>query len=179
MDADRNMLECTPQDWGTGVVIHAKEQRIMSTGVYKNSVEHKYSYNAVQYKVPAFGWSSTKEHIGIWFINPTIEYLSGGASKQELVCHFDANDNPDPIILDYWRGTHYGGGASCNIAAGEKWSKVIGPIFVYFNSLSDPKTPSAADLATLAATAGNPTVPPAWKENADRLVAGRARPGEN
>ena len=104
VDADRNMLECTPQDWGAGVVIHAKEQRILSTGLYKNSVEHKYSYNAVQYKIPAYGWSSTKDHIGVWFINPTIEYLSGGASKLELVCHFDANDNPDPIILDYWRG---------------------------------------------------------------------------
>jgi rhamnogalacturonan endolyase len=169
VDADRNMLECTPQDWGAGVVVHAKEQRILNTGYYRNSVEHKYSYNAVQYKIPAFGWSSTKEHIGIWFINPTIEYLSGGASKQELVCHFDANNNPDPIILDYWRGTHYGGGANCNIAAGEKWSKVIGPIFVYCNALADPMIASRADLNTLAATAGNPTVPPAWKENATVL----------
>jgi rhamnogalacturonan endolyase len=169
VDADRNMLECTPLDWGNGVVIHAKEQRILSTGYYKNSVEHKYSYTAVQYKVPAFGWSSTKAHIGIWFINPTIEYLSGGASKQELVCHFDSNDDPDPIILDYWRGTHFGGGAQCSIAAGENWSKVIGPIFVYVNSLSSFKTPSKAGLATLAATAGNPTVPVAWKDNATVL----------
>jgi rhamnogalacturonan endolyase len=141
----------------------------MSVGVYKNSVEHKYSYNAVQYKVPAYGWSSTKQHLGIWFINPTIEYLSGGASKQELDCHFGDNGNPDPIILDYWRGTHYAGGASCNIGAGENWSKVVGPIFVYVNSLSDFKTPSADDLATLAATAGNPTIPPAWKENQTAL----------
>ena len=169
VDADRNMLQCSPQDWGTGVVVHAKEQRILSTGVYKNSVEHKYSYNAVQYKIPAYGWSSTKDHVGVWFINPTIEYLSGGASKQELVCHFDANNNPDPIILDYWRGTHYGGGATCDIAAGESWSKVIGPIFVYCNALADPKIPSQANLATLSATGGNPTVPPAWKENATVL----------
>ncbi len=169
VDADRNLLECTPQDWGAGIQIHAKEQRILSTGLYKNSVEHKYSYTAVQYKIPAFGWSSTKDHVGVWFINPTIEFLSGGASKQELVCHFDANDNPDPIILDYWRGTHYGGGASCNMSAGEEWSKVIGPIFVYCNALSNPKVPSAADLATLAATAGNPTVPAAWKANATAL----------
>ena len=81
VDSDRNMLECTPQDWGAGVVIHAKEQRLLSTGYYKNSVEHKYSYNAVQYKIPAYGWSSTKDHIGVYFINPTVEYLSGGASK--------------------------------------------------------------------------------------------------
>lgn len=169
VDADRNMLQCAPRDWGTGVVVHAKEQRILTRGVYQNSVEHKYSYNAVQYKVPAFGWSSTKHRIGIWFVNPTIEYLSGGASKQELVCHFGDNANPDPIILNYWRGTHYGGGATCSVAAGEKWSKVIGPIFVYVNSLDKFESPTQADLDTLAATAGNPTVPAAWKANATAL----------
>jgi rhamnogalacturonan endolyase len=169
VDADRNMLECTPQDWGAGVVIHAKEQRILNTGNYKNSVEHKYSYNAEQYRIPAYGWSSTKNHIGVFFINPTTEYLSGGASKLELVAHYDANDNPDPIILDYWCAGHYGGGAGCSIPAGEEWSKVVGPIFVYCNSLTDPKTPSQADLDTLAATAGNPVVPAAWHENATTL----------
>jgi rhamnogalacturonan endolyase len=169
VDSDRNLLECTPQDWGKGVVIHAKEQRLLSTGYYKNSVEHKYSYNAVQYKIPAYGWSSTKNHIGVWFINPSTEYLSGGASKLELVCHYDANDDPDPIILDYWCAGHYGGGAGCNIPAGENWNKVIGPIFVYCNTLAEPRVPSQADLDTLAATAGNPTVPPAWKDNATAL----------
>jgi len=169
VDQDRNMLECTPQDWGAGVVIHAKEQLILSTGNYKNSVEHKYSYNAIQYKIPAYGWSSTKDHVGVWFINPTTEYLSGGASKLELVCHYDANDNPDPIILDYWCAGHYGGGAGCNIPAGENWNKVIGPIFVYCNTLTDPKSASQTDLDTLAATAGNPTVPPAWHDNATSL----------
>ena len=169
VDADRNMLECTPQDWGAGVVIHAKEQRILGTGYYKNSVEHKYSYNAIQYKIPAYGWSSTKDHIGVFFINPTTEYLGGGSSKMELVAHFDANDNPDPIILDYWCAGHYAGGASCNIPAGENWNKVVGPIFVYCNTLTNPKVPSAADLATLEATAGNPTVPPAWHDNATAL----------
>lgn len=169
VDADRNMLACAPRDWGTGVVIHAKEQRLMSQGVYQNSVEHKYSYTAVQYKAPAFGWSSTQRHVGVWFVNPTIEYLSGGASKQELVCHFGDNDNPDPIILDYWRGTHFDGGAPCNVAAGEAWSKVIGPIFIYVNALDRFANPSSADLAKLAATAGNPTVPDAWQRNATTL----------
>jgi rhamnogalacturonan endolyase len=169
VDADRNMLECTSQDWGAGVVIHAKEQRILSTGYYKNSVEHKYSYNAVQYKIPAYGWSSTKDHIGVYFINPTTEYLSGGSEKLELVCHYDANDNPDPIILDYWCAGHYGGGAGCNVPAGENWSKVIGPIFVYCNTLTSPRVPSQTDMATLTATVGDPTVPPAWHDNATAL----------
>jgi len=169
VDADRNMLECAPTDWGTGVVVHAKEQRIMSKGYYQNSVEHKYSYSAVQYKTPAYGWSSTANHLGIWFINPTTEYLSGGASKQELDCHFGDNANPPPILLDYWRGTHYGRNTQCAIAAGEEWSKVIGPIFVYVNALDSFQTPSQADMDTLAATAGNPTVPAAWKDNATAL----------
>jgi len=169
VDADRNMLECAPTDWGTGVVVHAKEQRIMSEGYYKNSVEHKYSYSGVQYKTPAYGWSSTKNHLGIWFINPTTEFLSGGASKQELDCHFGDNANPAPILLDYWRGTHYGRNTVCSIAEGEEWSKVVGPIFVYVNALDSFQTPSPAALDTLNATAGNPTVPAAWKNNAMAL----------
>ena len=169
VDKDRNMLEAAPTDWGTGVVVHAKEQRIMSKGVYKNSVEHKYSYSGVQYKSPAYGWSSTKNHIGIWFINPTIEYLSGGPSKIELDDHFGDNDNPEPIILDYWVGGHYDTGARVNVAAGESWTRVVGPIFVYVNSLDRPKPTSQAELDTLAATAGNPTVPASWHDNANAL----------
>ena len=148
VDADRNMLECAPTDWGDGVVVHAKEQRILIKGPYKNSVEHKYSYSGVQYKTPAYGWSSTKDHIGIWFINPTIEYFSGGPTKLELDCHFGDNDNPDPIILDYWEGGHYDGGSAARIAAGEEWSRVVGPIFIYVNSLPEFKTPSKADLGS-------------------------------
>jgi hypothetical protein len=169
VDKDRNMLEAAPTDWGTGVVVHAKEQRIMDKGVYKNSVEHKYSYSGVQYNAPAYGWSSTKDHIGIWFMNPTIEYLSGGPTKLELDDHFGDNDNPEPIILDYWLGGHYDTGARANVAAGEEWHKVVGPIFVYANSLDRPQPTTPAELATLAQTAGNPTVPPSWTANANAL----------
>jgi len=171
VDPDRNLLECAPTDWGNGVVVHAKEQRIMNSGPYKNSVEHKYNYSGVQYRTPAYGWSSTKTHLGIWFINPSIEYLSGGPTKNELDCHYGDNDDPDPIILDYWEGGHYDNGSRCNIAAGETWNKVIGPIFIYVNSLpaEQIQTPGTADLARFHATAGNPVVPPAWTANANAL----------
>jgi len=171
VDKNRNMLECAPADWGTGVVVHAKEQRILTKGVYKNSVEHKYSYSGVQYRTPAYGWSSTKDHIGIWFINPTIEYLSGGPEKLELDAHFGDNDDPDPIILDYWLGGHYDTGARVNVAAGEEWTKVVGPIFVYVNSLDHPKTNTKIELEKLAATSGsgNPKVPTSWHDNANEL----------
>ena len=68
-------------DLRNGVVIHAKEQSILTRGIYKNSVEHKYSYNAVMYKLTAWGWSSTKDHIGVYFINPSNEYIGGGAGE--------------------------------------------------------------------------------------------------
>ena len=163
VDADRNMLMCNNQDERAGVVVHAKEQRILNTGIYKNSVEHKYSYCAEMYKLPAYGWSSTKDHIGVYFINPSTEYIGGGAAKLDLVCHMGAT------LLDYWTSGHYAGGACCSIPAGESWKKVIGPIFVYCNALVDPKDPSKADLDTLAATAGNPTVPAVWHDNAMAL----------
>jgi rhamnogalacturonan endolyase len=167
-DKDRNMLEAAPKDWGTGVVVHAKEQRIMAQGVYKNSVEHKYTYSGMQYKTPAYGWSSTKTHLGVWFINPTAEYLSGGPFRIDLDVHFGDNGDPEPIILDYWHSGHYAG-ANTRIAAGEDWHKVIGPIFVYVNELDKPAPTSDAELKTLAATAGNPTVPASWTANANAL----------
>jgi rhamnogalacturonan endolyase len=163
VDADRNMPMCNNADLRSGVVIHAKEQRILNTGIYKNSVEHKYSYCAEMYKLPAYGWSSINDHIGIWFINPSNEYLGGGPTRLDLVCHMGAT------MLDYWTSGHYAGGAECNIPAGEVWNKVVGPIFVYCNALQNFQTPSQTDLDTLAATAGNPTVPPAWTANANAL----------
>jgi rhamnogalacturonan endolyase len=159
VDADRNMLMCSNDDERQGVVIHAKEQRILNTGIYKNSVEHKYSYCGVMYQLPAYGWSSTKNHIGVYFINPSTEYIGGNASKLDLVCHMGAT------VLDYWTSGHYAGGAGCNIPAGENWNKVIGPIFVYYNSLSNPQDPSPADLATLKATEGNPIIPAVLHDN--------------
>ena len=163
VDADRNMPMISNADQRSAVVIHAKEQSIISTGIYKNSVEHKYSYCAEMYKLPAYGWSSINDHVGIWFINPSNEYLGGGPTRIDLVCHMGAT------MLDYWTSGHYAGGAGCNIPAGQVWNKVVGPIFVYFNSLQSAQTPSQADLDTLKATEGNPTIPAAWTANANAL----------
>lgn len=173
VDKDRNMLEAAPTDWGEGVVVHAKEQRIMAKGVYKNSVEHKYTYSGMQYVTKAYGWSSTKNHIGAWFINPTTEYLSGGPTRIDLDAHFGDNGDPEPIILDYWHSGHYDG-TRAQIPAGEEWSKVVGPIFVYVNSLGatskdKPQPTTQAELDTLKATEGNPTVPASWTANANAL----------
>jgi len=68
-------------------------------------------------------------------------------------------------LLDYWTSGHYAGGAGNSIPQGQDWTKVVGPIFVYLNALENPKDPSPAELGTLAATQGNPTVPQTWHDN--------------
>ena len=166
VDKDRNQLMShAPEDHP----IHAKEQSIYTSGVYKNSVEHKYSYNAPMYKLTAWGWSSTKDRIGVYFINPSTEYIVGGPERLDLIDHMTAPGaaSYQAIILDYWTSGHYAGGASNSIPAGEEWRHVVGPIFVYFNRIADPRDPSQADLDKLAATSGSgaPAVPAVWHDN--------------
>ena len=166
VDKDRNQLMShAPEDHE----IHAKEQSIYTTGIYKNSVEHKYSYNAPMYKLQAWGWSSTKDHIGVYFMNPSTEYIVGGPERLDLIDHMTAPGAASyhGIILDYWTSGHYGGGASNSIPAGEEWRHVVGPIFIYFNAIANPQDPSQADLDKLTATSGSgmPAVPAVWRDN--------------
>lgn len=146
IDSRRNRLMPSGADWDHGAPLNMKEARRLTTGIYRGQVEHKYDYSAVQFDIPAFGWSSTKHHIGLYLINPSMEYLSSGPLHVELTGHLDDNEGGDPTILDYWRGTHYGG-SILPLVEGETWSKVVGPIFVYVNSAADPNAMFADALA--------------------------------
>jgi rhamnogalacturonan endolyase len=143
VDGNRNMKLITAYDWDHGTPMNMKEARLMNTGDYKGQVEHKYDYSANQFQTLTWGWSSTTKHIGIWFINPTIEYLSGGPTKVELSAHRDATFTDSltapavPCLLNYWRGSHYGG-SSLVVEQGEHWSKIIGPFLIYCNSGENP-----------------------------------------
>ena len=142
VDANRNMAMITTYDWNHGTEMNMKEARRMNSGVYQGQVEHKYDYSANQFDVRAWGWVSSARHIGLWFVNPSVEYLSGGPTKFELSAHRDATftDSLDapapPTLLNYWRGSHYGG-SLCNIAQTDAWTKVIGPFLIYCNSGAD------------------------------------------
>jgi rhamnogalacturonan endolyase len=137
IDAQRNMAMPNGYDWDHATDLNMKEARLLTTGVKKGIAEHKYDYCADQFNIPAFGWSSTKQHVGIYFINPSMEYLSSGPTHFELTGHLDDGDGGDPTLLDYWRGTHYGG-SILPIAANEDWTKVVGPILIYVNSGATP-----------------------------------------
>lgn len=140
VDANRNMRMITTYDWNHATQMNMKEARRMNTGVYKDQVEHKYDYSANQFDVRAWGWSSSQRRVGVWLVNPSVEYLSGGPTKVELSAHRDATFNTNalnapapPCLLNYWRSSHYGG-SICNIASTDAWTKVIGPFLIYCNS---------------------------------------------
>lgn len=164
IDANRNKRMPAPADWDQGTPLNMKEVRRLNTGIYAGQVEHKYDYSAIQFDIPAYGWSSISRHIGLWFINPSIEYLSGGATKVELTGHLDNNRGAAPTLLNYWRGSHYGG-TSCVVAAGEAWTKVIGPFLIYCNAGADPTSMWKDALAQAASQAQ--AWPYAWVSGVD------------
>ena len=155
VDSRRSMQMITAYDWNHGTVMNMKEARLMNSGVMKGQVEHKYDYSAIQFDTPAYGWSSTKDKIGIWLINPSNEYMSGGATKLELIAHRDATFTdsltaPAPAtILNVWKGPHYGG-TNADVEQGEEWKKTIGPFLLYCNT---GETPQAAWKDALARAA--------------------------
>jgi rhamnogalacturonan endolyase len=99
--------------------------------------EDKYVYTALQSENRAYGFSSTTRRVGFFFVNPSIEYLSGGPTKPEFLAHRDTTRVQAPVVLNYWRSSHYGG-ANVTVAAGEAWTKVIGPFMLYLNEGPDP-----------------------------------------
>ena len=104
----------------------------------KTARENKYNYTTLQSENPAFGWASTMSNVGFFIVNPVMEYMSGGPTKVEFLCHRDTNAVAAPCVLNYWRSSHYGG-ANVTVAPGEHWVKVVGPILVYVNSGGDPQ----------------------------------------
>jgi len=134
IDADRHRVMPSGYDWDHGEPLNLKEARRMTTGVHKGEPEHKYDYSAVFADTPAYGWSSTKNTVGLWMINPSLEYLGGGPTKAELTGHLDVNPGGLPTLLNMWVGSHYGG-TTISVAQTDSWTKVVGPFVLYCNVL--------------------------------------------
>lgn len=93
---------------------------------------NKYNYTTLQFENPVYGFAGTKSGLGLFFVHASTEYLTGPPTKVEFLGH------RHNTLLAYWRSSHYGGG-TVDVAAGEQWTKVIGPIFLYANSGADPQ----------------------------------------
>jgi rhamnogalacturonan endolyase len=134
---DRQMI--SGYDWMHGELLNLKEARRMTTGIHKGEVEHKYDYSAMFSQTPAYGWSSTKKNVGVWIINPSMEYINNGPMRIDLTGHIDLKDSPNanPTLLFIWHSFHYGG-TVLPISQDESWNKVIGPFLIYCNNGSTP-----------------------------------------
>ncbi len=65
------------------------------------------------------------EQYGVWIMNFSHEYFSGGPLKQDLLVHQDS------LILNYLNSTHFG--TKELVIPKYKWSKMYGPWLIYFN----------------------------------------------
>lgn len=165
IDRDRRRQMPSPADWDAGTPLNLKEARRMTTGIHQGTAEHKYDYSALIYDIPAYGWSSTQHKVGLWFINPSFEYMAGGPTKAELTGHLDVNPGGTPTLLNMWLGSHYGG-SSLVVAEHETWTKVVGPFAIYCNATAkklDALWPDALARARAEAAAW----PYAWLNDPD------------
>ena len=134
VDSRRQRTMIRPEDWVQGARLNLLEARRMTTGVHRGEVEHKYDYAARLAETPAWGWSSSKHRVGVWIVQPSVEYVNSSPVKIELTGHIDGKPSlpADPTLLLPWQSRHYGG-RDVQIKADESWRKIVGPFLIYCN----------------------------------------------
>lgn len=138
IDELRNQKLPSPEDWQNGAAMNLKEVRKMTTGEQMGKIEHKYAYSGMLGELGAYGWAGTKSQLGVWMINPSMEYIAGGPTKMELTGHLDVGSSATPTLLNMWHGSHYGG-TVFRLQPDQEFSRVIGPFAIHFNQGKSPK----------------------------------------
>ncbi len=140
IDSRRQRQMASAEDWVKGTQLNLWEARRLNTGVRKGEVEHKYDYTMQFSRTPAWGWSSSKREIGLFVVNPSIEYLGGSVAALDYGGHIDVKAAlpADPTLLFIWHSPHYGG-RPIQIKANERWRKIVGPFLLYANRGAGPE----------------------------------------
>ena len=151
VDSRRQRHMASAEDWVKGTQLNLWEARRLNTGIRKGEVEHKYDYNVLFSQTPAWGWSSTKRNVGLFIVNPSIEYLNGSPVMVDYVGHIDVKPSlpADPTLLFIWHSPHYGG-RPIQIKANERWRKIVGPFLFYCNAGESPEAMWKDSLARAA-----------------------------
>ncbi len=170
VDALRQRKMPTVADMAAALPVRGapKEVSLLTTGDYAGQFECKYAYSADLGDLNVWGWSSTRQRVGIWMTVPSHEYYNGGPMKRELTGHMDH------ALLNMLNGSHYGMGNQLVMAAGSAFSKTFGPFFVYANSYAGAATDAPAQVveslwrdAQAQAAAEQSAWPYSWFKNAD------------
>ena len=84
-------------------------------------------YNWSNYVADDHFHGMMSDHIGVWAIPVTPEYINGGPLKQELTVH---TDTKSPLMLQMFQGEHFGS-VHQEYVKGDR--KLYGPFLMYFN----------------------------------------------
>ncbi|CAN1288806.1 Rhamnogalacturonate lyase [Linum perenne] len=99
---------------------------------FKGQVDDKYQYSCENKDLKVHGWICSNPAVGFWQITPSNEFRTGGLVKQNLTSHVG------PINLAMFLSAHYAGDEMVlKLKPGEPWKKVLGPVFMYFNTTAD------------------------------------------
>jgi rhamnogalacturonan endolyase len=119
-----------------------------STGPFANRPGfQKYDSSLAWGDGNVYGWTSSKNNIGIWIVNPVAEYLPGGPRKTELTLHDNSVNGTirRGALLNYWGGQHFYG-AFEPVLSGQVLQKVVGPWLLYVNETSATGATGQAQL---------------------------------
>lgn len=100
-------------------------------------------YNWATYAADDHFHGMMSDHIGVWSIPVTPEYINGGPLRQELTVH---TDTKSPLMLQMFQGEHFGA-VHQQYVKGDR--KLYGPFLMYFNEGS--RQQMIADAARQAA----------------------------
>ena len=147
VDATRNrLMDVSSSSLRIGVQGAPGEVSLWTNGIYAGQYEDKYKYSADFGDQRVWGWSSVGtggKNVGLWNVSASAEYYNGGPLKRELMSHLGTT------ILNMVNGGHYGGGSDGSFAAGEVWTKVCGPYFIYCNNVTNTLTGTNAPAQAL------------------------------
>jgi len=146
-DTGRHMLRQSPSDTAiSGINNSPKEVTLLTSGLLAGQFECKYDYSGDLNALHFFGWCSTtlSPNFGAWMIHPSSEYFSSGPKHPEIIGQAD-------MFNCTFKSVHFGFGSDLNFTNGETWSRVCGPLFIYFNqvpsSTANPQNVLYADAA--------------------------------
>ncbi|GJN04390.1 hypothetical protein PR202_ga21937 [Eleusine coracana subsp. coracana] len=134
-DIQRHMPRAIDRLAPRGVELSYKEAVLLvdpNDPQFQGEVDDKYQYSLDNKDNFVHGWISSNDSnpVGFWVISTSNEFKSGGPIKRELTSH------TGPTSLTMFLGTHYVGKyIVLNIEDSEHWKKVLGPVFIYINSI--------------------------------------------
>ena len=132
VDKARHWEMPTPAVYANRIPTPIKEISFFRSGPWANKGESKYTYNATYEDIGTFGFASDIHKVGAWTVLGSYEYYNDGPRKQDLT-------GLEGGMTHHFGRNHYGG-TGIHVKAGEEWSKIFGPFFLYLNAGGDGDT---------------------------------------